>query len=333
MRRHDQPLRAGCGHAGPQNAGRPAIERPGRFGLAACGRLHSASNWAGYVSAIDLNNASDPANNSSVDLMSGSWNVPGVTASSNSAAKGQDQECFVWVGIDGFSDSTVEQIGTASKFAANGTISYYAWYEMYPSTSVIPLNNITVHAGDSITASVQYASSGANSFLLSITDNTSSSGTAFSASLGGSTSAARSSAEWIVEAPSSGSILPLPTFGSVTLTNASVTMNTSGGTVSGPIDEGAWNVGQIDLASKPPASTWHDVANTSPLADSPAVPSTSSFTVTQAPEPSALVILASAALAAGVSRAAKRRRKGNLKSQISNPKQIQNSKSEMFKTP
>ena len=38
----------------------------------------------------------------------------------------------VWVGIDGYSSNTVEQIGTEQDVSANGKTSYYAWYEMYP---------------------------------------------------------------------------------------------------------------------------------------------------------------------------------------------------------
>ena len=59
--------------------------------------------------------------------------------------------CAVWVGIDGYSSSTVEQIGTESD-VVNGTPTYSVWYEMYPKGSMdVPL---AVSAGDSISASV-----------------------------------------------------------------------------------------------------------------------------------------------------------------------------------
>ena len=73
----------------------------------------------------------------------------------------------LWVGIDGYSSSTVEQVGTEAD-VVNGKATYYAWYEMYPSDAV-NISSITVNAGDSITASVAYVS---NQFVLTISDNT-----------------------------------------------------------------------------------------------------------------------------------------------------------------
>ena len=82
--------------------------------------------------------------------------------------------------------------------------------------------------------------------------------------------AERSSAEWIVEAPSSGSgVLPLANFGQATFTNASATI---AGT-TGPIDGSAWQAAQINMAS--PSAT---EASTSSLTDSSTL-ATSSFVV------------------------------------------------------
>ena len=40
-----------------------------------------------------------------------------------------------WVGLDGYSSTSVEQLGTDSD-CVSGKPSYYAWYEMYPNPSV-----------------------------------------------------------------------------------------------------------------------------------------------------------------------------------------------------
>jgi hypothetical protein len=56
----------------------------------------------------------------------------------------------------------------------------------------------------------------------------------------------RSSAEWVVEAPTSGSVLPLANFGTATFTSASATIN---GT-TGPINDSAWSAIAIDMASR-----------------------------------------------------------------------------------
>src|SRR5207248_4587486 len=112
--------------------------------------LTTSTNWSGYAVA---------AGAGAVGSVSGRWVVPAVSGTGTAYSS-------AWVGIDGFNSATVEQIGTSSDLS-RGTPQYYAWYEMYPSGSVeIPL---TIHAGDTISASVTYA---ANGFTLSITDVT-----------------------------------------------------------------------------------------------------------------------------------------------------------------
>ena len=209
----------------------------GRRVLSASSVLHAAgiqasviqsqsTNWSGYALTTSPG---------AVSTVSGSWTVPTVTASTR---KGTDYSA-VWVGIDGFNSSTVEQIGTEQDASANGATSYYAWYEMYPAGSV----NITstnyrtgvttdpVKPGDAVTASVAYT--GTNQFTLTINDTTQ--GWSYSTVQqmgssgrhGGGSQAQRSSAEWVVEAPSMGGILPLANFGTVTFTGAAATISGS----------------------------------------------------------------------------------------------------------
>ena len=166
-----------------------------------------SSNWSGYA-----------VTGTSVTYVAGSWAVPTVSTTTSGYTS-------VWVGIDGFSSSTVEQIGTDSDYV-NGKVSYYAWYEMYPADSYNI--SMTVKPGDAMTASVAYQ--GSNSFLLTIKDTTESESFSKAFSMSG---AARSSAEWIVEAPSSYSgVLPLSNFGSVTFTNAYATINGTTGAIN-----------------------------------------------------------------------------------------------------
>ena len=88
--------------------------------------ISTDSNWSGYAAVTDLN---DPQSGS-VTAVSGSWIVPTVTATSSRGTT----ESAVWVGIDGYSSSTVEQIGTEQD-VVNGTPQYSAWWEMYSSVS------------------------------------------------------------------------------------------------------------------------------------------------------------------------------------------------------
>jgi hypothetical protein len=205
-----------------------------------------SANWSGY--AI-------PSSANSVSYVAGTWTVPTASTKTNGYSS-------FWVGIDGFSSSTVEQIGTDSD-VVDGRATYYAWYEMYPSGSV-NISSITVNAGDSITASVAYVNS---KFVLTIADNTDHQ--SFTKSFTG-TGEARSSAEWIAEAPSSGyGVLPLADFGSAKFTNAYATI---GGTTA-QIDH--WQSYLLNMESGS-----RTVASTGALSDSQATVPTASSTYT-----------------------------------------------------
>ncbi|MGA2255267.1 MAG: G1 family glutamic endopeptidase [Thermoguttaceae bacterium] len=200
-----------------------------------------SANWAGYVAATDLNQPQS----GSVSAVSGSWHVPAVTGTGTAYSA-------VWVGMDGYNSSTVEQIGTESDLI-NGRPQYSVWYEMYPQSSVA-ITTMTVSPGDSISASVQYVASGANAgqFKVTIADMSrpNDSFTTYQSASG----AQRSSAEWIVEVPSSSSgVVPLANFASVTFTNASATING----VTGPIDSSNWEESAINIANsaQPETST------------------------------------------------------------------------------
>lgn len=172
-------------------------------------------NWSGY----DV-----PASASPVTYVSGTWDVPTVTATSTNAYSS------IWVGIDGDGSNTVEQIGTEQDWI-NGRASYSVWYEMYPKFPVtIPMS---ISPGDTFTASVRFQPK--NSFVLTITNVTKNQTYTTTQK---SPSANLASAEWIVEAPWSGGVLPLADFGSV---NFSACTATIGGT---PGDIGSFTSNQ-----------------------------------------------------------------------------------------
>jgi hypothetical protein len=214
-----------------------------------------STNWSGYAAETSLSSPQAGA----VSAVSGGWTVPAVTGSGTAYSS-------FWVGIDGFSSRTVEQIGTDSDLS-NGVPTYYAWYEMYPNPFV--KLSMTVNPGDTISASVTYT--GSNQFSLQITDTQS--GQSYSTTQV-STSAQRSSAEWIAEAPSGsfGHILPLANFGTAYFTGASATIN---GT-TGPVDNASWKDTSITMATK----TGVLKAAPSGLTDTTTPPITSSFSVT-----------------------------------------------------
>jgi hypothetical protein len=160
----------------------------------------------------------------------GTWVVPATTTSANSYSS-------AWVGIDGYSSGTVEQLGTEQDWV-NGAPRYYAWWEMYPKGSKL-IPGMTIHAGDRMGAEVRFT--GGRTFMLSMTDfSTGQTFTTFQKSNG-----RRSSAEWVMEAPSGGGVLPLAKFGSIGFTGCNATLNGH----TGPIGDSAWQRDPITMVN------------------------------------------------------------------------------------
>ncbi len=149
-------------------------------------------------------------------VTSSNWAGYAATGSAGQCGSGNQYAAF-WVGLDGYSSSTVEQTGSEVDCTGR-TPRYYAWYEMYPGASEDFPN--LVRAGDHFSASVSYL--GSNRFQLTIMDSTQHWTQSLTQTLAG---AARSSAEVIAEAPCCtfrGGILPLTNFGTVSFTGATV---------------------------------------------------------------------------------------------------------------
>ncbi len=191
----------------------------------------TSPNWAGYVATAGTGQ--------NFTGVLGSWQVPTVTSPTTGTT---NTYSAFWVGLDGYSNGTVEQLGTSAFGLPGGGTFYYAWYEMYPQFS-IPIG-MAVAPGDWMNASVQYQ--GNYNYRLTMQDTTT--GGLFSidqtstfdqGALPGAD--LRTSAEWIAESPglgASGTISSLANFGTVTFTGASATIynagasTTSSGTIS-----------------------------------------------------------------------------------------------------
>jgi hypothetical protein len=159
-----------------------------------------STNWSGYAAT---------GANSAFTSVSASWTEPTATCSSRRA-----QYSSFWVGLDGYSSSSVEQTGTDADCSGRSPV-YYGWYEMYPA---FPVNfSNTVRPGDHMSASVTF--SGSSTYTLVLTDSTQ----GWTQNIVKNQSGlARSSAEVITEAPSSNSgVLPLANFGTVSYSTSS----------------------------------------------------------------------------------------------------------------
>jgi hypothetical protein len=188
------------------------------------GNQVTSSNWSGYA----ITDAKE-----SVTDATGSWIVPSVNCGSTPNAYSA-----MWVGIDGYSSNTVEQIGTESD-CVNGAADNYAWFEFYPH-NFYTIESAPIKSGDVISAEVKYSG---GKFIVSLKVNH---GTPFSTSTK-LNQAQRSSAEWIVEAPYSGGVLPLADFNTtsfgVDYTDIAGTNNAVVAGASGPV--GSFNPSHV----------------------------------------------------------------------------------------
>jgi hypothetical protein len=202
-----------------------------------------STNWSGYADS-----------DATFSAVSASWIVPKVTCT-----RGENAYSAHWIGIDGYTSSTVEQDGTEAD-CINGSPSYDAWYEMYGDDAVnqgyeeeLSTTTNPVSSGDSITSSVSVSGS---TWTLSIWD-TSRWTAAFTTSIT-FVGAAQSSAEWIVERPElcSGkgcSLTSLADFGSVTFSDATATTTGSGESISSYSDAAIEMIGPPNVLALPSA--------------------------------------------------------------------------------
>jgi hypothetical protein len=205
-------IKAMSGHAPEVGGGRgwvsPGGMQHGAKG-AANGTVTTAPsvNWSGYA---DSETGSD-----TVSQVSGNWTLPGVRCLSYPY---ENQDAFLsnWVGIDGYTNGTVEQLGTAAQ-CFEGVLYYYVWYEMYPAGTVeegtaacINDNVNCPQPGDRISASVTVTSAGGgeNNYALTLVDHTRPQESFSVTQQCAAATCLDASAEWIVERPAT--LLPPP---------------------------------------------------------------------------------------------------------------------------
>ena len=169
-----------------------------------------SGNWSGYADT-----------GATFSTATGHWTEPSVSCGSRTSL------AAFWVGIDGYSSSSVEQDGTLAE-CYQGSAYYYTWWEMYPSNAIQVVGS-TLRPGDGVTASVVRSG---GSYTLKVTDS-SRSGDSFSTTQSCS-GCANSSAEWIAEAPccSGSNVYPLPDFHTWTLSGATVSTTSGSGVIS-----------------------------------------------------------------------------------------------------
>jgi len=163
------------------------------------GSAAKSTNWAGYVVSRGAG---------TYRSVSASWTEPTARCTSGS------RYAAFWVGLDGYSDQSVEQAGTVADCVGK-TAEYQGWYEMYPSAPVFLGRK--VRPRDHLSASVTFR--GTETYILKLRDSTRGWTRTITRKEPGLD---RSSAEVVSEAPSSQSgVLALADFGIVNFAAAS----------------------------------------------------------------------------------------------------------------
>jgi hypothetical protein len=203
-----------------------------------------SQNWAGYaVAATDVVQAPNADGTTPAPVtftsVTGTWRQPRATCTAGSPGFSS-----VWVGLGGFSPGSqaLEQVGTEVDCTGAGRATSSAWYELLPAPPVDLA--LKILPGDLISASVNVSG---NDVLVQIKNRTRR--TSFTKQLTMTAPVPDlSSAEWVVEAPSTCSRLrckplPLANFGSVAFSRIATTASAHAGTLSDP----TWSPTMIQL--------------------------------------------------------------------------------------
>jgi hypothetical protein len=201
-------------------------------------------NWAGWV-ATAVSRSTRVARH--FTRVTGSWVQPSATCTPK-----RTTFAAFWVGLGGYAmrAKTLEQVGSEADCSAHGQLFYYAWYEFYPHPPVT-IAPLKIVPGDLISASVHVTSYTVTIRLADITSGA----TPFTKTVVmRSPPPDSSAAEWMAEAPCSESNngcrpLRLTNFGQIGFTSASVSSIGTAGRHTGPINDPAWDYGEIVLSS------------------------------------------------------------------------------------
>lgn len=142
-----------------------------------------STNWSGYAKTTT----------SKFTAVTGRWNVPQVSQTSSATYSA------TWVGIDGFSNSSLIQTGTEQDYY-NGAAHYAVWWTTSSQNFAEQRISQPVSPGDPISANI--TSAGGGNWTITLSDTATQRTWTFTKTLAYSGPGA--SAEWIVEAPTVG---------------------------------------------------------------------------------------------------------------------------------
>jgi Peptidase A4 family/PASTA domain len=178
----------------------------------------TSTNWSGYVTPVKAK--------VSYQATSTTFTVP-----ASITCTGTDTASSFWAGLDGYSDSTVEQDGVEAD-CTDGSLALYAWVETYPAPEEEIVNGDTeapepVEPGDVVVSTVTEDST--SEYTFSMDDETQGWTVGAGMAMPAGSKGEDQSSEVITEATtectsasaSSCAIMPLTNFGKVAYTSAS----------------------------------------------------------------------------------------------------------------
>jgi hypothetical protein len=174
----------------------------------------ASGNWAGYIDIADPGKTFTYVNTH--------FRIPTLSATQLSQCVANAIEdpsgvsyAYYWVGLDGWTDNTVEQVGAATYCDSNGSTGTFAWYEMYPAN---PVTFTGTHPGDEIAVTVSYAG---GKYDMAFADSTSGGHFSSVQPCAAASTCDRSSAEVLTEDPGGGPPVYLAPYGSMSYTSVS----------------------------------------------------------------------------------------------------------------
>ncbi|KAH8880495.1 concanavalin A-like lectin/glucanase [Thozetella sp. PMI_491] len=168
----------------------------------------TSSNWCGSVAQTT---------SGTYQSVSGTWTVPTISLRSGQS-NSDEPSAAQWVGIDGdgCASGALIQGGTLSQIGRNGRQTNIAWTEMLPAA--LKSISLTVNTGDSITTNVTMTSKTSGTVAI----HNLSTGKSVVGTVSGGSTLCGTSAEWIMEDITSGSLVPFAAFPKSTFTNNEV---------------------------------------------------------------------------------------------------------------
>lgn len=192
-----------------------------------------SSNWSGYASVIKTK--------VTISEITADFTIPSVNCAKSTLGTSGTAYEAVWAGLDGFSDSTVEQEGV-DIFCTSTTSapSYYAWYEMFPKGPVVFTG---VGPGDAITVTTDKTGS---DWALTLQDVTTGSGFTTKQPCPKGSTCKDASAEVITEDPGTSTpFYDLADFGMVNQT--AILLHSSTGLRGSMYSPKLWNIDELEM--------------------------------------------------------------------------------------